>query len=78
MVATVDDGTLFFLPGDERYPETPEMIANEPIISLESTLKEQEASVKCQNLTIMRDGHFESVSTVVHSCGHKAPIRFTG
>lgn len=79
VVANANDGMLFFVPGDERYPETPEMIdINEPILSLDSTLEEQEASVKRQNLTVMRNGHFESVSTVVPACGHKQPIRFTG
>lgn len=79
VVASVNDGMLFFVPGDERYPDVPEMIdIKQPIISLDSTLEEQESLVKCQNLTIMRNGHFESVSTVVSNCGHKQPIRFTG
>lgn len=77
VVTALNDGTLFFLPGDERYPEAPEMIANEPIPSLDSTVDEQEA-VSCKNLTVMRDGHFESVCTVEPICGHKQPIRFSG
>ena len=69
------DGTMFILPGDERYPVDPEMIAKQPVNNLDCSIVDQEP-VKGKNLVELRDKHFQAVCTVETSFAHVHPISY--
>lgn len=70
------DGSLFILPGDDRYPSVPELVNSQPVPDLNEFIDDANRESIFYNRLELIGMKSRALSNIDPGCGHKAPITF--
>lgn len=78
VISTYKDGALSLLPGDDMYPETPDIIGRKPVPDYPQTLMEMRARSKVFNRIELCGPTCMSFCNTQLANGHLSPITYPG
>lgn len=76
VIATYTDGALSVLPGDDGYPENPDIIGRKPVPDFPQSLAEMRAKSRLFNRIELRGPRCTSFCNQQLPCGHLSPITY--
>lgn len=74
VISTYQDGAVALLPGDEFYPDQPDIMGRRPVPDFPETLAEYGSKAKIINRLEIRGPVCHARSNVKLSCGHLRPL----
>lgn len=76
VMLTYDDGSISVLPGDDRYPTEPCLVATAPVPEFEGPVAEANSSSSFHNRIELRGIQSRALCTVEPGCGHLPPFTY--
>jgi nucleoside diphosphate-linked moiety X motif protein 19 len=76
VIATYRDGALSVLPGDDLYPQQPDIIGRKPIPDFPQSLEEMRTKSRAINRLELRGPTCTAICNMNPSCGHLAPATY--
>lgn len=78
VIYTYDDGALSFVPGDENYPQEPELIAgNKTVAEKDGSVNEINQKSKYLNRMELQGIRCRTLCNIEPGCGHLQPITYS-
>lgn len=74
VISTYQDGAVALLPGDEFYPEHPDIMGRKPVPDYPETLAEYGSRAKVLNRLEIRGPVCHARSNIKLPCGHLKPV----
>lgn len=74
VMSTYQDGAVALLPGDEFYPEQPDILGRKPVPDFPETLAEYGSRAKVINRLEIRGPVCHARANIKLSCGHLQPV----
>lgn len=76
IINTYDDGAISLLPGDELYPEQPELITSNSISEIDGSVHEINKQAKIMNRLELQGIRCRTLCNIEPGCGQLRPINY--